>query len=246
MSALLFAGPSVHGVDHAAFDGLELRPPAAAGDVLRAALDGATAIGLVDGVFGNAPSVWHKEILAALEYGVEMFGAASMGALRAVECSAFGMRGVGRIFSEYLTGLRTADADVAVLHGPAELGYKPLTLALVDAEITCEVLLHHGMIAPREGPLLVEAARALDFRERNWATVLTLTTLEEERRTAIRAAIPIISYSQKTQDALQLVSEMRACGTPRQCQLISGPFSRTDLFMKLQRRVSPPSPDDRR
>ena len=38
-------------------------------------------IGIIDGHFGNVPSVWHKEILFALSKGVEVSGAASMGAL---------------------------------------------------------------------------------------------------------------------------------------------------------------------
>src|SRR5262245_4299213 len=113
---------------------LDMRPPAACGDILRAVRDGARAIGLIDGLFGDSPSVWHKEILAALAEGIPVYGAASMGALRAAECHRFGMIGVGRIFSEYRDGLRVADSDVAVVHGPAEVRYRPLTEALVDVE----------------------------------------------------------------------------------------------------------------
>ena len=49
---------------------VEFRAPAACGDILRAVEDGASAIGLVDGYFGDLPSVWHKEILYALEQGI--------------------------------------------------------------------------------------------------------------------------------------------------------------------------------
>ncbi|MEJ0097006.1 MAG: TfuA-like protein [Bauldia sp.] len=51
----------------------------------KAVLAGASVIGLVDGVFENVASVWHKEILYALSEGVQVFGAASMGALRAAD-----------------------------------------------------------------------------------------------------------------------------------------------------------------
>ena len=69
---VLFAGPSCANLlgnlrANAAF---ELRGPAAYGDVARAVLDGANAIGIVDGRFEHTRSVWHKEILFALSKGV--------------------------------------------------------------------------------------------------------------------------------------------------------------------------------
>ena len=60
-------------------------PPVAQGDVYLAVKDGAEAIGSVDGYFQQVPSVWHKAILWALSKVVHVFGAASMGALRAPE-----------------------------------------------------------------------------------------------------------------------------------------------------------------
>ena len=62
---------------------------------LHAVRRGVRVIGLVDGVFERVPAVWHKEILFALSEGVHVYGAASMGALRAAELDTFGMRGVG-------------------------------------------------------------------------------------------------------------------------------------------------------
>lgn len=97
---------------------------------------GARTIGLIDGLYGDCAAVWHKEILFALSSGIAVFGAASMGALRAAECEAFGMIGIGDIFEAYRDSHRVSDADVAVSHAPGELGYRPLTIALVDAEAT--------------------------------------------------------------------------------------------------------------
>ena len=99
MSALmkvLFAGPSVYGLD-LDLSGIVLRHPAKQGDVIAAVRDGATAIGLVDGYFGGAAAVWHKEILYALSLGVRVLGASSMGALRAAECAAYGMEPIGEV-----------------------------------------------------------------------------------------------------------------------------------------------------
>ena len=106
MTAVVFAGPSIYGLAKHTLAGIELRPPAACGDILRACRSDVSRIGLVDGVFETSPSVWHKEILFALSRGIRLFGAASMGALRAAECHHFGMEGLGRIFEQYKSGER--------------------------------------------------------------------------------------------------------------------------------------------
>ncbi len=61
-------------------------------------------VGLIDGAFAETRAVWHREILWALSQGIHVFGAASMGALRAVELAPFGMRGVGTVYRAYQTG----------------------------------------------------------------------------------------------------------------------------------------------
>src|SRR5436853_151187 len=113
---IIFAGPSLYGFDssaaHPGCEPVENRGPAAQGDIARAVVDGATAIGLVDGRYEDVAAPWHKEILYAIEQGVHVFGAASMGALRAAECAAFGMTGIGAVFERYHSGELTDDAAV--------------------------------------------------------------------------------------------------------------------------------------
>ena len=117
MSIVVFAGPTVPAARiRDRLDAVVL-PPAAVGDVLRATGRAPRAIALIDGVFERVLPVWHKEILWAMARGVHVFGAASMGALRAAELHAFGMVGVGRIFEGYRDGALEADDEVAVLHG---------------------------------------------------------------------------------------------------------------------------------
>src|SRR5262249_22679622 len=98
-------------------------PPVQQGDVLRLLGRAPRVIGIVDGYFDTVPAVWHKEILLAMAEGVHVFGAASMGALRAAELHPFGMVGVGRVFECYRDGVLTADDEVAVAHGPGDTGY---------------------------------------------------------------------------------------------------------------------------
>jgi hypothetical protein len=82
--------------------------PARCGDVLRARRLQPRVMAVIDGLFGTTPAVWHKEILVALDDGIAMYGASSMGALRAAELERFGMIGVGRIFEAYREGTASA------------------------------------------------------------------------------------------------------------------------------------------
>lgn len=239
MRNVLFGGPSLFGIDSTILAGVELRPPAQSGDVLAAVMQGVPVIGLVDGLFGNVSSVWHKEILAALNAGVNVLGAASIGALRAAECHTFGMIGIGRIFEDYRDGRRVSDADVAVLHAPAELHYQPLTVALVDVEITLEALLAKGVVSDDDANEIGSAARRLNFRDRTWEEIFRICALPKGRRAIMQQTIAASHFSQKARDALELIRALRdRSGSERSgSRILSEPFHRTSVFVRLERRV---------
>jgi len=200
LSTIVFAGPSIFGLNCSAFDAVEFRPPAASGDILAAVRQGARSIGLIDGFFGNHAAVWHKEILYALSQGVAMVGAASMGALRAAECEPFGMVGVGEIFEAYRSGARSADSDVAVTHAPPELGYRPVTIALVDAEATIEAM--DSLLDQDEITRLLVAARQLHFSKRTWCSTVAAAGLSPVVATLLAES----GISVKKADALHLLT----------------------------------------
>lgn len=133
---VVFAGPTLPrepGPDwRELLDACDVRPPARRGDVLAALAHHPRAIVLLDGYYFTVPSVTHKELLYALDAGVRVIGAASLGALRAAELAPFGMEGVGAVFEGYQTGALEGDDEVALLHAPAEHGYRPITVALVE------------------------------------------------------------------------------------------------------------------
>jgi hypothetical protein len=214
MTAVVFAGPTLSGLTHLIPPGITIRPPAIAGDLLAAIQDGATRIGLIDGRFGDVRAVWHKEILFALAQGIPVLGAASLGALRAADCAAFGMEPVGGIAEDYLTGRRTADADVAVLHGPAELGFRPLTLALVDALDRLADLLTAGLLDQHEAATLTQAATALHFTRRTWTAMLKKSALPQNRLDALHSAMDAMGPSRKARDALLLLDRLPQATPP--------------------------------
>jgi len=201
MTKVLFAGPSIHGLGLRSQGEVLLHPPAACGDILKAVCAGHDTIGLIDGFFGSERSVWHKEILLALSRGVRVLGAASMGALRAAECAPFGMEGVGRIYRDYRDGRRIDDADVALLHGPAEMAFQPLTLALVDAEATIAELVERARVSAKQGRALLAAARHLHFTKRTWTAILSDAQAPPGTSGLVEACL----VEQKKADALELI-----------------------------------------
>ena len=138
MSAIVFIGPTISEEEVKSVLDAECWPPAAQGDVFRAVQTQPRCLGIIDGYFDGVASVWHKEILWAISQGVEVIGASSMGALRAAELSKFGMTGVGQIFQSFRSGEIEDDDEVAVVHGPAELGFVPLSKT--GAELLFELI----------------------------------------------------------------------------------------------------------
>jgi len=187
-------------------------PPAAQGDVYRAALGRPRAIGLVDGYFDCVPSVWHKEILWAMAEGIPVFGSASMGALRAAELASFGMVGVGAIFEAFHRGELTDDDEVAVAHAPAEDGYHPLSEALVNIRATLEEAEQQGVVDTAARVALVQLAKELYYPERSWPALLGRALeagLPPEPVQRLRDWLPLGQVDQKRADALAMLRLMR-------------------------------------
>lgn len=173
MTVVVFCGPTLsHARLREILPDADPRGPAAQGDVYDAALDGPEAIAIVDGYFASVPSVWHKEILWALDRGISVFGASSMGALRAAELADFGMVGIGRIFRDYRDGRLHDDDEVAVIHGPAELGYPALSEAMVNLRATLASLARLGLVTDKERDALIDCLKRRHFSRRSLAAAL--------------------------------------------------------------------------
>ena len=221
MTTCVFTGPTLPVSDaRSVLDAVYL-PPVQQGDVYRAvAQHRPRALGIIDGYFQQVPSVWHKEILWAMAQGVHVFGSASMGALRAAELAAFGMRGVGRIFEAYRDGSFAPyeaeafedDDEVAVVHGAAEVGFVPLSEAMVNIRCTLASAVEAGVIAATIRDTLARLAKELFYPDRSYQRLLAcgakhglaVTDLE-----AFRAWLPAGCVNQKRADALAMLATMR-------------------------------------
>lgn len=101
---IVFAGPSLMS-ECCNSDLVKFLPPAKRGDIYTATkYKSCSAIVLIDGVFGDQPSVLHKEIQWALSMNIPVVGTSSIGAIRAVEMKSYGMIGLGWIYEAYNRG----------------------------------------------------------------------------------------------------------------------------------------------
>lgn len=202
-----FLGPSLPAAEARGF---EVLPPARQGDVWRALRLRPRAIALIDGVFESQPSVWHHEILDALDAGVAVFGGASMGALRAAELHTRGMVGVGRIFRWYRDGTVIDDAEVALLHGDAEHGFVPLTVPLVNVRWAAREAVRAGVLKKAGAQALVEQAARTFYQERTWPALLK-TLPEAAQKRWKRFRVPDL----KAEDAREVLRAARLAGPVR-------------------------------
>ncbi|BAI72908.1 hypothetical protein AZL_022700 [Azospirillum sp. B510] len=190
-------------------------PPAAQADILSAmTIHQPDVIALIDGVFGQSLSVWHKEILFALSRGIAVYGASSMGALRAAECHGFGMIPIGEVARQYIDGRLTGDDEVALAHAGPEDGYLPLSEPLVNLRASLEAAVAAGAIDGDLRDRVVTAAKRCYFpertRDRIWAEA-ALTDAEIER---LERFLDAGAVDQKRRDAEALLNHLASLITP--------------------------------
>lgn len=203
MLAVVFAGPSLARTD-VKTTGVMIEPPAVAGDVYAAVANGAQVIGLIDAKFESEQTVRHDELLYALHAGVHVFGAASMGALRAVECESFGMRGHGRIYDLYHSQEIDGDHEVAVNFGPAELGWPSLSVPMVNVRSTLENAVRKGHLNDSETEVVLKVASSIYYKDLTWETIQVGLT-NKSLRSKLALLIPECYVDQKARDAEALL-----------------------------------------
>jgi len=214
MTICIFTGPTLTAAaGRQILDAIYL-PPAAHGDVYRATLRRPTprVIGLIDGYFHSVPAVRHKEILWAMAQGIHVFGAASIGALRAADLAEWGMRGVGTIFSDYQAGRLEDEDEVAVDHGPAELGYVAVSEAMVDIRATLASALRQGVVGSQIHDAVIAAAKQHHYRLRTYAAVLDQVAglgFGSAELDALRVWLPENPTKQKQLDAVAMLIRIR-------------------------------------
>lgn len=177
-SVAVFLGPSLQqNYARAIFDA-DYYPPAQKGDIYKIMASGVETIILVDGVFHSTPSVWQRELVDAINEGIQVLGASSIGALRAAELHSFGMIGYGTIFEWYCNGTIDGDDEVALLHSSEEVNFRPLSEPLVNIRYTLLKAVEDFCLTGEQAQQLTDYAKQTYYPDRSYRHLLNSPILK--------------------------------------------------------------------
>ncbi|OLF11293.1 TfuA-like protein [Actinophytocola xanthii] len=172
MTVHVFAGPSLSGSPVLGLAGVCHHPPIAHGDLYRLRPGPQDVVLVVDGLYQHTAPIRHKELVAAHAAGTTLVGAASIGALRAADLVGHGMTGMGTVFGWYRDGRLVSEADVALMHGDADVDYRAFTHALVSLVSVTDRLVAAGRLAEPDSAAVLAVAESVHFGLRTAAALL--------------------------------------------------------------------------
>jgi len=147
-----------------------------------------------------------------MAHGIHVYGAASIGALRAAELCDFGMDGIGEVYRQFRTGVLLDDDEVAVLHGPEQIDYAQVTEAMVNIRATLSQALHCGIVEPAAAAELLRIGKSLFYKERTYDAIFQRAAqqgLSHDVLTRLENWLPGGQIDQKRLDALEMLQAMR-------------------------------------
>jgi len=165
---VLFAGPSLRGVSPDALreaQRLRLLPPVRRGDVEGLLGEEPGLLVLADGLFQDCLAVGHIEIREAVERGWQVWGLASMGAIRAYEMRFLGVRGYGRVYDLFVSEPDFPDDEVALLHSP-DPDYTPFSEPLVHLRAALEAYQFQGILQAEDREAIQDRLKSLWYGDR--------------------------------------------------------------------------------
>ena len=211
---IIFLGPSMNSERAKEVFDAEYRPPAKKGDLLRLGLssDG-SIVGLVDGMFlQDYPPTPIEVYQLVTKKNVIVVGAASLGALRAVELERFGMIGIGTIFNLYRKGIVSADDEVAVTF--EENSYRLQSEAMIDIRFNLFLAEQRGIINNQARKMLNKIAKKFYFPLRSYNDILDYSVREipeyADQFELFRSYIASNRISLKELDTIKLIKYIKA------------------------------------
>ena len=123
------------------------------------------------------------------------------------------MQGVGRIYQDFRDGVLQDDDEVSVLHGPEELGYPPVTEAMVNIRATLAEAARCGILGADEADQATRIAKTYFYKDRTWPTILDDAVgagLHPDQLRDFAAWLPANRVDQKRIDAEAMLAAVRA------------------------------------
>lgn len=180
--------------------------PIQRGDLNLALKENPDIIAIIDGVFHQNSAVGHKEILNVIKKGIKVYGASSMGALRASELDTLGMTGIGYVYNQYATGEVDSDDDVAVMLDSQTL--EPLSVPLINMKYVFTNAVEENIITEDEKDELLRISKETFYPKRNYAQTLSASSLDNDKKDRL---IDFIRQSPdiKKEDAKKLLRQIK-------------------------------------
>lgn len=213
MKIIIFGGLTVNEKEvKDILNGARYMPPAKHADVISAVQNyNPDVIGIIDGVIHSELSVWHKEILFALDKGIRVYGAGGMGAIRAAELHNFGMTGIGKVFDFYKNGEIEDDDEVFVKFERQNGRFVCLSEPMVNLRATFKQALSKKIIDASAYERFVKIAKSLHYTERSFGEVYRVA-IEEGLSDIVIEKMKCFSGQFRVnitkQDALEMLMEI--------------------------------------
>ena len=212
---IIFLGPSLSHEKARKIFQADFRGPAKKGDLLRASgdIDDSTIVCLVDALFlQDYPPSPIEVYQLMLNKNIKLYGAASLGALRAVELEKFGMIGMGKIFELYKKGKLTADDEVAVTFVEGE--HQLQSEAMIDIRFNLFLAHRTGIINEITKKTIAKVAKNIYFPYRNYTDILDQTEKQypavSKDLKSFRTYIIKNRQSLKERDTIKLINYVKS------------------------------------
>lgn len=205
----VFLGPSLKIDEARKILDADYYPPIAKGDIYRIMASGVETIILIDGVFHRKRPVWQREICDAINAGIKVYGASGVGALRAAELQAFGMKGCGQIFEWYRDGIIDGDDEIWLTYGDASDNFRPISEPLVNIRYTLLNAVKDGVLRAEQAEELIGFAKKLYYPDRSYQQLLKSPVLQHLSPVALADITTYLMTKQvdlKKLDAIQVLN----------------------------------------
>ena len=199
---IVYLGPTLRREEAIKILDADYRDPAKKGDFLMLSQDSDEKkyVGFIDGVFlHDYPPPPIEVYHLATRKNIELIGASSLGALRAVELEKFGMKGIGKIFQLYKNGVINADDEVAVtfVRGSNILQSE----AMIDIRFNLFLAYKRGIITNETKKRFAKIAKNIYFPFRNYEDIIKLT--QQQFPSIYNEVESFRSYILKNRDSLK-------------------------------------------
>lgn len=173
---IIYLGPSLSINKAKKIIDAEFRPPAKKGDFINLnLLTERRDIVLIDGVFLQEYPPSPIEVFQVINNtNFKVYGAASIGALRAVELEKFGMKGIGKIFGFFKQNIINSDDEIAVTF---DSNYNLLSEAMIDIRYNIFLSWKLGIIDKETKQMMVNLAKRLYFPFRTYENIIKKSCL---------------------------------------------------------------------